>query len=487
MWSLWLAILLIRLLCGPRDIDPAAFYPPDPDFLRAEQTLGFGWRNFLRPAVGGLHVWRVTPAITEDSRLMAMAQIDSVRDLNDSTPDEVAMRGLALACVDRHDEALAALKSGCERWPGCTEFWIMRAITEMESGQWPEAEASLAAASRRAPSLIETRLLQGVCCYHRARANYGADIFRQVVAGRPDWAPGWMSLAAALTFGATSRDEAIRAARKAQELAPDNVDASTSLSWIYRSWKENELSEKAARQALAQFPENPMAWRELFASLGARHRFEEAEAAFAKAMQYTPIIPETLLSRAWYLGEIKGKWEEAAVICRTLVRDWPRFAWGWDKLGAACEKLKKWEEAATAYREGLGVEAKENMKPQKYAGLTRSLSRLDRHREAEGAYRDWIRLEPVRLAPWLGLSNALAAQGNWREAETAARRVLALSAGNHSAKNERYRAWFTLGQICAHLGRNDEARAAYRQALLISPRANEARQALENVGADETR
>lgn len=485
MWCVWLALLLLGIACRSPELDDEASYPPDPDFLRAEQTLGFGWRHFLRPAVGGLHVWRVTPNISEDSRLMAMAQIEGMADdIQDPGLDDSAMRGLAFAIAERNEEALSVFDTATRRWPHCVEFWIMGAITLMEEGRWAEAEARLAAASRRAPALTEIRLLQGVTCYYTGRANYGAAIFRQVAESRPDWSPAWTGLAAALTFGGQSMEYAIRAAKRARELAPDDPDAWTALSWVYRRWNENKGSESSAREAIAKFDGSHMAWRELSAALAAQGRFEEADTAFAKAMQRPPVCPETLLSRAWYLGSLQGKWAESAQVCRSLTKDWPQFAWGWEKLALACDKLKRWGEAAEAYRQALRVESRDNMRPYNYAGLTRALSRADRHEEAEAAYRDWIRLEPVNLTPWMGLAKSLVAQAEWKEAESAVRRVLWLSAGNPFAKKERYGAWYTLGKICVRQNRNDEARAAFREALLISPKNEEARKALEETGAD---
>ncbi|HPA20503.1 MAG TPA: tetratricopeptide repeat protein [Verrucomicrobiae bacterium] len=483
VWCVWLVMLVLRLVCRSPQVEEGAAYPPDPDFLRAEQTLGFGWRHFVRSAVGGLHVWRVTPDIGEDSRTMALAKIDEGADVSGAGLDDVAMRGLALAGVGRHEEAATVFSLASKRWPGCVELRLMRAIALMEQGQWQEADVELAAASRRAPALTETRLLQGVACYYRGRANYGAAIFEQVVGMRPDWAKGWIGLGSALSFGGRSKDKAIHAAKKARDLAPDDPDAWTCLSWAYRTWKQNAEAERSAREAVAKFGDREMPWRELGSSLAAQGRFEEAEKAYARALEIRPDSPETLLSRAWSLGALQARWADSAEVCRTLVRQWPRFGWGWRKLALACDELSNWEESASAYREALRVESWENTRAATLEGLSRALVRLHRHGEAAAVYRDWLRLEPVKLAAWNGLALALGEQREWKEAEFAAKRVLDLSIANTSAKPDRLAAWCTLGRILMRQqGRTEEARRAFREALRIEPDNPEARSAIEALG-----
>ena len=200
MWWVWLVILVMRLTCRSPQVEEVPGYPPDPDFLRAEQTLGFGWRAFVRSAVGGLYVWRVSPDIGEDARAMALAAIEGGWDDGGAGLDDVAMCGLALAAVGRDEEAVGVFRRVAKRWPDCVEARLMFAMGLMELGRWGEAEGELAAASRRAPAMAETRLLQGVACYYRGRANYGAAMFDQVVKMQPGWAPGWMGLASALTW-----------------------------------------------------------------------------------------------------------------------------------------------------------------------------------------------------------------------------------------------------------------------------------------------
>lgn len=460
-------ILVVRLACESPRVDEAPSYPPDPDFLRAEQTLGFGWRHFVRTAVGGLYVWRVNPEIGEDGRAMALAKVEGDDDPMGEGLDDVAMRGLALAAMDQPEEALAVFDRAAVRWPNCVEVRLMRAIGLMRLGRWPEADGELSAASRRAPAMPETRMLQGVVCCYRGRANYGLSMFEQVVAMRPDWAPGWMGLASALTWCQRSMGRALEAAKKARELAPDDPDAWTGLSWTYRRWEQYPEAERSAREAVARFGDHALPHRELGSALAAQERFDDAELAYAAALKISPDSPETLLSRAWMLGTLQERWKESAEVCRALVRAWPRFGWGWRKLGHTCDQLEDWNGSAEAYREALRVESWENMRAEMQQDLAAALVRLGRHAEAEVAYRDWLRLEPARLAAWHGLARALGEQGEWEEAEFAAKRVLRLSLANPSAQLERYRAWCTIGWLDEGQRRWPEAAAAYVQATRL--------------------
>lgn len=469
-----MVILVLRLTCRSPQLDDAPSYPPDPDFLRAEQTLGFGWRAFVRTAVGGLYVWRVNPEIGDDARAMALAAIGGGADDGGAGLDDVAMRGLALAAMDRHEEAAEVFGQAARRWPNCVEIRLMSAIGLMELGRWREADGELAAASRRAPAMPETRLLQGVACYYRGRASYGAAMFDQVVRMRPGWAPGWMGLASALTWGQRSMGRAIDAAKRARELAPGDPDAWSGLSWTYRRWERYRDAETSAREAVARFGDRGLPHRELGSALAAQERFEEAEAAYARALAIEPDSPETLLSRAWMLGTLQARWEASADVCRALVRAWPRFGWGWRKLAVACEELKDWEGSANAYREALRVESLENARAGILEGLAGALVNLGLHPEAETAYRDWLTVEPARLVAWHGLSRALGAQRQWGEAASAAQRVLRLSSGNPSAAPERYGAWCTLGSIAEGQGHWKEAASAYATAIAANAKRAEA-------------
>jgi len=468
MWWLWLVIVVLRLACqSPRGADEAPSYTPDPDFQRAEQTLGFGWRHFVRTAVGGLYVWRVNPEVGEDALAMARATLEAGDEVAGAGLDDVAMRGLALSATGRLEEALGVFDGAARRWPNCVEVRLMRAIGLMRLGRWPEADGELAAASRRAPAMAETRLLQGVVCLYRGRMQYGLPMFEQVVAMRPDWAPGWMGLASAITWCQRAMGRATDAAKRARELAPEDPDAWTGLSWTYRRYEAFKEAEASAREAVARFGDRALPHRELGSALAAQGRYDEAESAYAEALKILPDSPETLLSRAWLLGSLQKRWEASEDVCRALVRAWPRFGWGWRKLGYTCEEREDWAGAADAYREALRVESWENARADILENLTRALVALGRHAEAAGAFREWLRLEPARLEAWQGLARALGESGDWEEATFAAKRVLRLSLANPSAQLERYRAWCTLGWLDQRQKRWPEAESAYRQATRL--------------------
>jgi len=90
-------------------------------------------------------------------------------------------------------------------------------------------------------------------------------------------------------------------------------------------------------------------YHDLGNSLQESGRFDEAVAAYKKALELNP-------SFSWSyhcLGDVLlklEKWEEAVAAYKKAVELNPDFSWSYHNLGDALLKLRQWEEAAAAYR-----------------------------------------------------------------------------------------------------------------------------------------
>jgi Flp pilus assembly protein TadD len=104
----------------------------------------------------------------------------------------------------------------------------------------------------------------------------------------------------------------------------------------------------------------------------------------------------------------------------------------------------------------------------------------DRHREAEAAFREAIRLKADYPLAQGNLGSALHAQGRYREAETAMREALRLKSDYHQAHSN-------LGVILNSQGRHPEAEAACHEAIRLQPDYPNAYNNLGNALAGQRR
>ena len=84
-------------------------------------------------------------------------------------------------------------------------------------------------------------------------------------------------------------------------------------------------------------------------SLQERGRFDEAVAAYKKAIELNPNFSWSYHSLGDLLLKLE-KWEEAVAAYKKAVELNPDFSWSYHNLGDALLKLRQWEEAAAAYR-----------------------------------------------------------------------------------------------------------------------------------------
>ena len=90
-------------------------------------------------------------------------------------------------------------------------------------------------------------------------------------------------------------------------------------------------------------------YHDLGNSLQESGRFDEAVAAYKKAIELNPNFSWSYHSLGDVLLKIE-KWEEAVAAYKKAVELNPDFSWSYHNLGDALLKLRQWEEAAVAYR-----------------------------------------------------------------------------------------------------------------------------------------
>jgi radical SAM superfamily enzyme YgiQ (UPF0313 family)/Flp pilus assembly protein TadD len=201
----------------------------------------------------------------------------------------------------------------------------------------------------------------------------------------------------------------------------------------------------------------------------------------------------------------QGKFQEAAVLARTMTERFPLHGFAWGVLGAVFKMSGRNAEAliplqkAVEYSPGdagalynLGIilndlgrlsEAETNyrralkIKPhfaEAHNNLANTLKNLGRPEEAEACYRQALLIKPDYPEAHNNLGNILQESGRTAEAEASYRQVLLIKPDYPEAYNN-------LGNILQESGRTAEAEASYRQALLIKPDYAEAHNNLGNI------
>jgi tetratricopeptide (TPR) repeat protein/energy-coupling factor transporter ATP-binding protein EcfA2 len=206
-----------------------------------------------------------------------------------------------------------------------------------------------------------------------------------------------------------------------------------------------------------------------------KHEDEWCYKAQKLAQAVWPQDAEIAFRCAWLLQEKLGRYEEAETAYRQAIALDEKGAYAWYSLGhLLAEKLGRYEEAEAAYRQAIALD-------EKYAYLWNNLGNLladhlGRYEEAEAAYRKAIALDEKSAYPWNGLGNLLANQlGRYEEAEAAYRQAIDL---DEKSAYPRY----GLGVLLANqLGRYEEAEAAYRQAIALDEKEPTAWSGLGNL------
>ena len=192
-------------------------------------------------------------------------------------------------------------------------------------------------------------------------------------------------------------------------------------------------------------------------------RYEDAEAAFRKAIELDPNEASTWDSLGHFFENLH-RYSEAEAAYRKILEINGEYRWAWHALGwLYAEHLHRYPEAESAYRKAIEIDPEWDLSWYGLGELYRD--HLHRYFEAESAYRKAIEIDPKRELCWYGLGMLY---GNnlhrYAEAESAYRKVTEINP-------KIFWVWFELGKLLRdHLGRFSEAAVAFRKAIEIEPK-----------------
>ncbi len=146
-----------------------------------------------------------------------------------------------------------------------------------------------------------------------------------------------------------------------------------------------------------------MAWANLGSLLHyTLERYQEAEAAYRKAIEINVNSAWAWGHLGWLLHEKLERYEEAEAAYRKVIEIDANYVWAWVQLGRLLhEELERYEEAETAYRKAIEIETN-NAWAWGQLGLLLH-EKLERYEEAEAAYRKAIEIEANYACAWAQL------------------------------------------------------------------------------------
>ncbi len=153
-----------------------------------------------------------------------------------------------------------------------------------------------------------------------------------------------------------------------------------------------------ARRYLADFPDGGPAWQYLGIALTAMARYEEAEQALAKAIEYCP--PEVRYLPYSNMGsrfECAGDYAQAATWFQKVIEANPNDTTGYFHLGDVLAQQGRLQQAEEVHR--TGTHCVEGFLDAAFFGLGKVLRAQERFAEAADCFREAIRRDPkYRLA-----------------------------------------------------------------------------------------
>jgi tetratricopeptide (TPR) repeat protein len=147
------------------------------------------------------------------------------------------------------------------------------------------------------------------------------------------------------------------------------------------------------RRYLIDDPENGVAWVYVGQALVEMARYEEAEQAFAKAIEHFPIEKRNIpLGQMGHLFDEAGDYDQAADWYRKAIDSRPGKASNYIYLGGVLAKQGRHHEAEEVLRRG--TECAEGCIDEAYLNLGFVLRARERFDEAAECFRQTIRLDP---------------------------------------------------------------------------------------------
>jgi tetratricopeptide (TPR) repeat protein len=377
-----------------------------------------------------------------------------------------ALRAVALLRSGRAAEAEAEAERLLAREPLLGAAWACLGFARMQQGK--DAVPALRAAARALPQDATVQHVLGQVLEERGLLAQGAECLERAVALRPDFTEahndlGRVRLALGDVAGAAA------SCRRAIELRPDFAAAHGNLANAERARGDIDAAIAGYQRVMALEPDNATALEELGASLVAANRAGEALPYLERLVALRP--EATILSDFATLLVSLGRYAEAVRHYRAAIERSPKDARLHSNLAHALHCGGDFRGAINAGRRSLALD---DRLPEAYLHLGNALMALSEVPQAEACYRDALTFVADHQPLLTAHAMSLRALGRIEEAETTARRALAVRPAPDVLT--------LLGNLATDRGHFAEAADHYQQALALAPELPEAL-----VGVSRTR
>ena len=241
------------------------------------------------------------------------------------------------------------------------------------------------------------------------------------------------------------------------ETSSPSQDQINSLVNLFHSGQMTK-TEQACRELLNTYPQASVAINILGATLQGQGKFEEASAAYNKALLIKPDYAYAHYNLGNTLQKL-GKLKDAEASYKKAIALKPDYAGAHSNLGVTLNELGKFKEAEESCRKAIAL------KPdfaQSHNNLGVTLNELGRFKEADVSYKKAIALKPDYADAHNNSGVTLQELGRSKDAEASYRKAIAL-------KPDYAEAHSNLGVTLQELGRLDEAETSYTQAIALKP------------------
>jgi tetratricopeptide (TPR) repeat protein len=253
---------------------------------------------------------------------------------------------------------------------------------------------------------------------------------------------------------------------KFQDAISDGNDA--------RDARDFPAAEKAYRAALALKPRDTRAFQGLGNVLADLQRWDEAEAAYRKAVEFAATNPDAMLALSFVLVQPRSgamnarRFSDAEYYARRATQLQPTNAMAFDRLGAALIARGIFNaDTEAALRKAVELDPNYLVAQVRLARVLRRMNHWD---QAEPIYKAAI--EKAQDAPTLVLiAEAIQSEQRWSDSEPVLTRALKLDPRNPGAL-------YLMGRFLSVRGRYEEAEPVLRQAVEVNPKSFQARTVL---------
>lgn len=299
-------------------------------------------------------------------------------------PDALHLLGLIESKQGNHADAIHLIEQAAAAAPASTVILGNLGVVLRRAGRTSAAIDAYRRALALDPENADIYFNLGKSL--KAAGDFGEaeTAFRKAISLAPEKPSAWLSLASLYADRETSA--AVQIAEQAVHYCPDNVDVHMNVGALYRKAGRSEDALRAYRRAVELAPRKVDALCRLASSLISGRDVEEGQKYLALAQS---IEPESIhvLNALGLLHNTLGNATAAINVFRRAIELYPEYGTAHSNLSSALRKLGEVSDSLAAVQRGIELEPK-NIESKVIEGG--ALMLLGRLKEAERAFRSAI-------------------------------------------------------------------------------------------------